>query len=104
MAAMHAWFDISAGVAGDMVLGALVDAGADVGALQAALDAVVPGAVRLDTEEVTRGGQRATKARVRVLVDDPPHRTWASIRAMLADADLAAQTRERALAAFGRLA
>ena len=104
MAAMHAWFDISAGVAGDMVLGALLDAGADVGALQAALDAVVPGAVRLDTEEVTRGGQRATKARVRVLVDDPPHRTWASIRAMLADADLAAQTRERALAAFGRLA
>ncbi|QTE27261.1 LarC family nickel insertion protein [Propioniciclava sp. MC1595] len=104
MAAMHAWFDISAGVAGDMVLGALLDAGADVGALQAALDAVVPGAVRLDTEEVTRGGQRATKARVRVLVDDPAHRTWASIRAMLAEADLADETRARALAAFGRLA
>ena len=68
----------------------VLDAGADVGALRAALDAVVPGAVRLDTEEVTRGGQRATKARVRVLVDDPPHRTWASIRAMLAEADLAA--------------
>ncbi|WP_040161141.1 LarC family nickel insertion protein [Nigerium massiliense] len=101
---MHAWFDISAGVAGDMLLGSLLDAGADAAAVQRAIDAVAPGSVRLDREDAVRGGQRGTKARVRVLVDDPPHRSWASIRARLADADLSEETRARALAAFGRLA
>lgn len=101
---LHAWFDVSAGVAGDMLLGALLDAGAPVAGVQEALEALVPGSVRLETETVTRGGQRATKARVRVLVDDPPHRTWASVRAALQAAPLAATTREAALAAFGRLA
>jgi len=101
---MHAWFDISAGVAGDMLLGSLLDVGADVGAVQGALDAVVPGAVRLEAEEVVRGGQRATKARVRVLVDDPPHRTWATIRDMLLAAGLDDRTQQWSLEAFERLA
>lgn len=104
MAGMHAWFDISAGVAGDMLLGSLLDAGADAAAVEAAIEAVAPGSVRLETEAVVRGGQRATKARVRVLVEDPPHRRWATIRATLTTANLAEPTRERALRAFGLLA
>lgn len=100
----HAWFDVSAGVAGDMLLGALLDAGAPVAGVQAVLDALVPGSVRVEAEPVVRCGQRATKARVRVLVDDPPHRTWASIRAALRAAALPDATRERSLAVFGRLA
>lgn len=101
---MHAWFDVSAGVAGDMLLGSLLDAGADPDGVQAAIDAVAPGSVRLESEPVVRGGQRGVKARVRVLVEDPPHRRWATIRATLKDAALAEQTRAWALAAFARLA
>ncbi|HEU0041317.1 MAG TPA: nickel pincer cofactor biosynthesis protein LarC [Jiangellaceae bacterium] len=100
----HAWLDLTAGVAGDMLLGALVDAGADLGAIQQAVDAVVPDSVRLHQAEVVRGGQRAVAVRVDVLVPDPPYRTWATIRSMLTAAVLAPVTRDRAEAVFARLA
>lgn len=100
----HAWFDISAGVAGDMMLGALIDAGADLTAVQAAVDSLIPDTVRLSTLTVDRGGQRATKLGVEVLVDDSPHRKWATIRTMLENSTLAEPTRTRALATFQRLA
>ena len=100
----HAWVDASAGVAGDMLRGALVDAGADLAAVQADVDAVVPGAVRLRAHPVLRAGQRATKVDVEVQTEDLPHRRWRDIEAMLGRAELAAPVRERALRAFGRLA
>ncbi|WP_341361355.1 LarC family nickel insertion protein [Georgenia sp. M64] len=100
----HVWLDVTAGVAGDMLLGALVDAGADLAAVQRAVDAVVPGSVRLERSEVVRAGLRAAKVDVVVLVDDPPHRRWTEVRAMLTGATLDPLTRARALDAFALLA
>ncbi|HSU34931.1 MAG TPA: nickel insertion protein, partial [Propionibacteriaceae bacterium] len=85
----HAWIDASAGVAGDMLLGALVDAGADLGAVQQAVDAVIAQSVRIVARPVTRAGQRATKIDVEVLTTDLPHRPWSVIRDLLAAAALA---------------
>ena len=103
-ATRHAWIDASAGVAGDMLLGALIDAGADLAVVQEAVDAVVPGSVRLTVANVMRCGQRATKLTVEVLTKDLPHRRWATIRESLQAASLASPVRDRALATFARLA
>ena len=100
----HAWIDASAGIAGDMLLGALVDAGADLEVVQRSIDTVIPDAVRLETEIVTRAGLRALKINIRVLIEDPPHRTWRSIRDLLASAELPTPVRDSASAVFARLA
>ncbi|MBA8794188.1 hypothetical protein FHX74_001793 [Friedmanniella endophytica] len=100
----HLWIDASAGVAGDMLLGALIDAGAALPAVQAAVDAVVSDSVRLEVDGVQRAGLRATKADVIMTVDDPPHRTWSTIRTMITDAGLEPPVRDHALATFAALA
>lgn len=56
--------DPASGAAGDMFLGALVDLGADFGALQAALAALPVGGFEVRRESVVRAGVRATKIRV----------------------------------------
>lgn len=106
--ARPAYIDATAGIAGDMLLAALVDAGADLEGVQRVLDALVPGSVRFVRSDVDRGGQRAVKIDVEVLVQDPPHRTWASIRSQLeqarGDDAVPERTIDLALAVFGRLA
>ncbi|MGW1786380.1 nickel pincer cofactor biosynthesis protein LarC [Streptomyces sp. NPDC002143] len=99
----HAWFDCSAGAAGDMLLGALLDAGASLTVVRDAVEAVAPGGVRLRVESVRRCGLAATKAHVDT-VADPPHRTWRSIRALLAKASLPEPVRDRAQSVFASLA
>ena len=100
----HAWIDASAGVAGDMLLGALVDAGAALGDVQQAVDAVISGSVRIAATPVSRAGQQATKIDMEVLVTDPPHRPWSAIRELLATADLVEPVRTRAITVFTALA
>ena len=100
---MIAWFDCSSGVAGDMLLAALVDAGSDITTMQAAVDAVSPEPVRLRSEMVHRGGLRATRIHVEA-PESTSHRRWADIRDLLADAALEPSVRELAVAAFTRLA
>jgi hypothetical protein len=97
------WLDCSAGVSGDMLLGALVDAGVDLGVLQEAVDRVGVEPVRLERSTVTRAGIGACK--VDVVVDASPRtRTWSDVRGLLERADLAEPVRATALDVFARLA
>jgi pyridinium-3,5-bisthiocarboxylic acid mononucleotide nickel chelatase len=103
-AGRHAWVDATSGVAGDMLLAALVDVGVPLADLQGAADAVIPESIRLTSALVSRAGMRATKVDVHPTVKDHPHRTWRDIQALLERADLAAPVRDRAGRVFGRLA
>ncbi len=102
--AAHLWVDASAGIAGDMLLGALLDAGASLDAVRSAVGAVVPGEVAVRTSTVTRAGLRALKVDVESLGEGHPHRSWTRIRTLLASAALPTAVREPALAVFARLA
>jgi hypothetical protein len=97
------WLDCSAGVSGDMLLGALVDAGADLALLQDAVDRVGVEPVRLERSTVTRAGLGACKVDV-VVTEAPRTRTWSDVRDLLERADLRERVRATALDVFARLA
>lgn len=98
-----AWFDCGAGASGDMMLGALLDAGAPLEAVQQAVDAVAVERVTLGTEAVQRHGIAATRVDVRAPRTNVV-RTWGEIRRLLEDADLPEPARARAVDVFERLA
>jgi uncharacterized protein (TIGR00299 family) protein len=97
------WLDLSAGAAGDMLLGALVDAGVPLGVPAAAVAALPVEPVTLSVEQVTRHGLGATRVHVHAPPSDV-HRTWDDVRGILTDAALPTAVRDGALAVFERLA
>jgi uncharacterized protein (TIGR00299 family) protein len=99
-----AWIDVSAGVAGDMLLGALLDAGASLEVVKAAVDAVLPGAATLSVAPVVRAGLRAVKLSVDVAEQSPPHRRWRDLRSSIVEAELTEPVRRDTLAVFTALA
>ncbi len=97
------WLDLAAGASGDMLLGALVDAGVPLDVPAAAVAALPVEQIRLVTEPVTRHGLGATRVHV-LAPESSTARTWADVAALLIDAPLPEPVRSRALAVFERLA
>ena len=58
------YFDCFSGASGDMIVGALLDAGADPELIRTGLEALELPGWQIDVQEVTRGGIRATKVSV----------------------------------------
>jgi uncharacterized protein (TIGR00299 family) protein len=98
-----AYFDCFAGIAGDMALGALLDAGGSAEALRAGLARLETGPFELEIAAAERGGIGATRVTVRA-APGGTRRTWADLRGRLAAAALPERARARALATFARLA
>lgn len=59
-----AYFDCLSGISGDMTLGALVDSGIELAALQSGIDSLGFPNIKLTSEEVKRRGFRAAKVKV----------------------------------------
>ena len=100
---MIGWLDCAAGASGDMLLGALLDAGAPLPTMQAAVAAIGVEPVHWVVSTVERHGLGATRVEI-VVPPSTVTRTWANIRTLLAGAELPDPVRETALDAFGRLA
>ena len=99
----QAYFSCAAGVAGDMVLGALIDAGAPLGEIQGQLATLNIDGLSLAAVPTSRGGIAATQAVVNV-ADDARSRRHTEIRQLIIEAPLAPRVRERSLRAFHVLA
>jgi uncharacterized protein (TIGR00299 family) protein len=99
-----AYFDCFAGASGDMILGALVDAGVSPEDLQSQLRRLSLPGYGLRFERVQRAGIAA--ARVHVDLDDreQPRRQLADIKEIIETSDLPLTDREQGVAIFGRLA
>ena len=98
-----AWFHCFAGIAGDMALGSLLDAGADFAEVHGLLRRLPLGGWSLRAEPVLRGGIAATRAVVET-TDDVVVRTHAHIVGLVEEARLPDRVTARALATFAALA
>lgn len=98
-----AWFHCFAGIAGDMALGSLVDAGADPAEIVTLLRRLPVAGWTLETHGVQRGGIAATRIRVGA-EDDGIVRTHSHIQGVIEEARLPGRVRDRALATFAALA
>lgn len=97
------YLDCFAGAAGDMLLGAMLDLGADVEIFETLLEALPIDDVEIDVEPTKRGALHAQLVKVQV-TNDQPHRHWTEIDEMLAQSKLAPTVKENARRVFRRLA
>ncbi|MGI8593614.1 MAG: nickel pincer cofactor biosynthesis protein LarC [Solirubrobacteraceae bacterium] len=97
------YLDCVGGIAGDMLLAALLDVGADPDAVRAGLAGLGIDGLELAVDRAHRHDIAASTAVVRAPAGQP-HRRWGTIRAQLDGARLPERARARAQDAFLRLA
>ncbi|MEX2114351.1 MAG: nickel pincer cofactor biosynthesis protein LarC [Pirellulales bacterium] len=98
-----AYLDCASGISGDMTLGALVDAGIDLAALNAGVQSLGLPAVRLIATSVKKKGFRATQ----ITVEHEPehkHRHLHHITAMIDSSSITSRQKDLAHRIFRRLA
>lgn len=96
------YFDCFGGAAGDMIVAALLDAGAPLDEVTEALEGLGLEGWDLDVSQDDASGIRATRVNVRQAEGSPP-RSYAAIVTMLERARIHDGVRERALDTFRRL-
>lgn len=98
-----AYFHCFAGASGDMILGALLDAGLLWEQLQADLALLSCGGFRLEMGRVKKRGIAGVRLQV-IVENDRPHRRLGDVRAIIAESALPEAIREKSMGVFTRLA
>ena len=103
--AVLALLDAPTGLAGNMLLAALLDLGLPQGEIDGPLAALgLAGTYRLELEERRSGGLRGLHLEVLSLERQPAHRLWGDLRSQLQAAPWPEPLRQRVLEVFGLLA
>ena len=98
------YLDCFSGISGDMLLGALVDAGLSLYELGTELEKLAVGGYRIEVAEAQRAGLAATRVTVVLEEAVQPHRRLPDILGLIDKSVLPAADKERGAAIFGRLA
>ena len=99
-----AFFDCYSGISGDMILGALIDAGLPEDELRADLACLPVGGYELQVDRVVRSGLAGTQVRVKLDRPDPVERHLSDIESLIDESTLQPEVGGRARAVFRRLA
>jgi pyridinium-3,5-bisthiocarboxylic acid mononucleotide nickel chelatase len=99
------YFDCFSGAAGDMILGALIDAGLPLGEVKRALGSLGVDGWDVTADKVVKGGITATKFRVHEDLAPSPHRHYhlSGIKKRIDQSSLSDAGKARAKALFDRL-
>jgi pyridinium-3,5-bisthiocarboxylic acid mononucleotide nickel chelatase len=97
-----AYFDCFSGISGDMVLGALVDAGCSLAQIEAELRRLPLSGWSISAEKAIRGGVAATRVHVECS-EHHHHRSLSSILQLIEQAGLPPRVADRASKIFWRL-
>ena len=98
------YVDCFSGASGDMLLGALIDAGVDTARLRTLLETLPVSGWSLDVGPVEQHGLRGARANVRLVEPDQPHRGLSEVLAIVDGGQLPDAVRLRARTVFVRLA
>ncbi|MDH4321003.1 MAG: nickel pincer cofactor biosynthesis protein LarC [Desulfobulbaceae bacterium] len=99
-----AYLDCFAGISGDMLLGALIDAGLPIAVLEEQLASLALAGFSLSCRERQTGALRGTLLEIEINETGHPHRSLADILAILERSKLPEPTRRRATEVFRTLA
>ncbi|NLP37303.1 MAG: nickel pincer cofactor biosynthesis protein LarC [Firmicutes bacterium] len=98
------YFDCFAGAAGDMIVAALIDAGANLDFIKNQLQKLPLTGYSFEVKQVQKKGISALQFMVNVAVKEQPHRHYSEIKQMLMESDLVPEVKNLSLEIFARLA
>ncbi|HNR35455.1 MAG TPA: nickel pincer cofactor biosynthesis protein LarC [Candidatus Hydrogenedentes bacterium] len=97
------YFDCACGASGDMIVGALLDAGVDMASLRIALESLKAPGLSVSADRVKKHGIMATQFRVHV-PHEHAHRHLADIAAIIGDSALPDPVKRGSIETFERIA
>ena len=98
-----AYLDCSSGISGDMLVGALIDAGVPLEHIESELSKIPLDGYRVGKKNVKRCGIRATKFEVEIEKESPKWRKWADIGKIIKTSKLDKEIKEKGLELFKQL-